>query len=89
MGPLPDQEILKRLGCLSFVHHSSRVVGSCFLILASRFLILASFFLILASCYSSIPSRIAATSTVVQRPLLSPMADWVIFIVRTILLEIR
>ena len=38
---------------------------------------------------SSSPMRIAAPKTVVHRPRLSPTADWVMFMVRTILLEIR
>jgi hypothetical protein len=41
------------------------------------------------TAYSSTPSRIEAASTVVHRPRLSPMADWVISMVRTILFEIR
>ncbi len=38
---------------------------------------------------SSSPMRMAAPSTVVQRPRLSPTADWVTLSVRTILLEMR
>jgi hypothetical protein len=38
---------------------------------------------------SSSASRIAAASTVVHRPRLSPTADCVMFMVRTILFEIR
>src|SRR6266478_1095393 len=38
---------------------------------------------------SSSPMRMAAPRTVVQRPRLSPTADWVTFMVRTILLEMR
>ncbi len=39
--------------------------------------------------HSPIPSRIEAASTVVHKPRLSPMADCVMFMVRTILLEMR
>jgi hypothetical protein len=38
---------------------------------------------------SSSPSRMAAARTVVHRPRLSPTADWVMFMVRTILLDMR
>src|SRR5271157_5431874 len=39
--------------------------------------------------YSSTPRRMDAARTVVQRPRLSPIADCVISMVRTILLEMR
>lgn len=35
------------------------------------------------------PNRMAAESTVVQSPRLSPTADWLMLMVRTILLEMR
>ena len=45
--------------------------------------------IIVLSAQSSSPIRMAAPRTVVQRPRLSPTADCVTFMVRTILLEMR
>jgi hypothetical protein len=76
VGFLPDKQVFKSSCCLPSKHR--RFLTSQFLLLDCRFY-----------CYSSIPSKIAPASTVVQSPRLSPIADWVIFIVRTILFEIR